>query len=129
MKRSEPARYVPKAWGHEEILIATPNYTLKRLTVLPGFQCSLHYHVHKCESFLIESGVMLLETQSVDRLHNGLMGEPEHDIFQPGASVYLRNFTAHRFKCGSDAPCVFWEVSTYDDPADTVRLEPSGPIG
>ena len=121
-------RYVPKAWGHEEILVATPLYTLKRLTVLPGFRCSLHYHAEKDETFLVESGRLQLETVAVTSAGD-FRGERSHRIYSAGQQVTLPPYTAHRFQCATDEPCVFLEVSTADRETDSYRLELSGATG
>ena len=120
-------RYVPKAWGFEEILVAHPLYTLKRLTVLPGFRCSLHYHRLKVETFLVVSGTLRLEIQSVTP-----EGEPleklRPEVLRPGQQFTLETCIAHRFYAATHEPCVFLEVSTQDIAEDSYRLDTSGPL-
>lgn len=119
-------RYVPKAWGFEHVLVAMELYTLKRLTVLPGFRCSLHYHAEKMETFLIERGALALETVPVTSAGERC-DAPKHRVLAAGQQLTLAPFTAHRFHCGTDEPCVFLEVSTFDAESDSCRLELSGP--
>lgn len=119
-------RFVPKVWGHERIDVAQELYTLKQLTVLPGWRCSFHYHALKTETFLVQSGVLELEDQLVTT-EGALLGMPQTRVLGPGARVILEPFTAHRFRAVTAEPCVFLEVSTQDLESDSYRLEPSGP--
>ena len=106
-------RIVEKLWGREEILSNTSDYCLKRMYVNPGFKSSLHYHISKNETFVVESGVLFLELRGEKRkLH-------------PGDSVEILHFQKHRFRAVGEMVCVFLEVSTHDDPEDCVRVEPS----
>ena len=120
-------RFVPKAWGHEQILVSGPLYTLKRLTILPGFRCSLHYHKLKSETFLVVSGTLRLELQQVTP-EGVALGPLRPEVLWPGQQYTLAPCTAHRFYPATHEPCVFLEVSTEDLATDSYRLEPSGPI-
>ena len=71
-------RIVPKVWGQEEWLVnqaleAEPSdgkltgtsvphgYCLKRLAIRPRAQCSMHRHLVKDETFLVEHGIVHFE--------------------------------------------------------------------
>ncbi len=45
-----------KVWGEESLIFSTPLYTGKFLYVKSGYQCSLHMHPVKDESFLCLGG-------------------------------------------------------------------------
>lgn len=111
----------PKLWGHETLIINTPEYCGKVLTVVPGFQCSLHLHEVKDETFLVVSGVLVVEYYPD--------GDPEDRRvveLGEGASLRLTPGTPHRFWSGEDGAS-FIEFSTHDSPEDSIRLEESRP--
>src|SRR5271170_1471818 len=79
---------VQKLWGWEHWLTNTSDYCAKILTLVPGYQCSLHYHRVKRETFLVLDGMVQLEVQS-----------PEDSvILGPGMKYTLEPVRAHRFQ-------------------------------
>jgi len=108
---------IEKVWGHEEVLVAGPLYTLKRLVIKPGFQSSLHYHQEKDETFYIEQGIITLEVGSTLPL--------ERYTLLPGAKFHLRPYLPHRFSNLNEDAASFLEVSTFDSPQDNFRLTES----
>lgn len=74
-----------KVWGHELWIVNNEHYCGKRLTIKKGYQCSLHYHKLKHETFLLLSGKVLME-----------IGKEQH-VLPPGAIVTLEPGTLHRF--------------------------------
>lgn len=124
---------VGKAWGNETIVVnrrlgKAGGYCGKRMYLLEGMRCSLHWHHRKDEVFFVESGAMLVELSEPGIGHlldAGYVPKYERRILGPGDSVEVRPGTIHRFT--GLAPTVFFEFSTPDDPADSFRLEPSGP--
>lgn len=128
------ATYVPKAWGHEEILVATELYTLKRLVFLPGFVSSYHYHREKDESFCVIAGELEYVLHPIDpedeeestRKALERLTQPGSPIMRMGHKRRFWPWTAHRCRAYSVMPAVVLEVSTRDRPEDTVRLTESG---
>ena len=51
---------VDKPWGHEEILIQTNNYVMKRITITRGKRMSLQYHEQKEETIYVISGTLIV---------------------------------------------------------------------
>ena len=98
--------YIDKVWGHEEI-ICNHEYCGKILRIVEGYQCSLHKHEIKDETFYILSGVVHLELNDDIRK----MMEGEHIRVLPGE--------LHRFRGITDAEIL--EISTHDDPSDSYR--------
>jgi len=45
-----------KPWGKEEILVETPYYRIKRITVNAGARTSLQYHNQKVETLIYPDG-------------------------------------------------------------------------
>lgn len=105
-------RLVAKLWGLEHWIINNDKYCFKVLTIFPGYQCSLHYHNEKDETFVVQSGEVLLEHQGVEEL----LGPGQKRRIEPG--------TPHRFKA-KDGTAVVIEISTHHDDADVVRIEES----
>jgi mannose-6-phosphate isomerase-like protein (cupin superfamily) len=105
---------VAKAWGREEIVVDEREYCCKFLRISAGKQSSLHYHLKKKETFVVQSGEVCLE-------HNGITEDlkiGDQRTVQPGV--------AHRFSSKHGA--VLLEISTHHSDEDVVRLEPSGSL-
>lgn len=105
------SRRVKKDWGWEEYMADEPEYCGKVLRVDEGWQCSLHMHPVKKETFFVYEGMVFLDIGG-SRL-SGI----------PGDSFTIMPETKHRF--GSKDGAVLIETSTHHDDADVVRFEPS----
>jgi mannose-6-phosphate isomerase-like protein (cupin superfamily) len=112
-------QWIEKVWGSEEIIIAEPEYTFKKLHIKPGFQCSLHKHKNKTESFHVVNGIVKLEQRDVRCF-------PFEELLIPGDVRKIMPGTYHRF--GSVHGATIDEVSTFDSPDDSYRLEESKKI-
>lgn len=112
----QPIVIVDKVWGVEEWLVNDEDmgYCVKRMTLNPGFQCSLHYHNNKDETFYVLNGFVMLNVDGI----NHRLGAGDYCRIKPGS--------LHRFKA-VDGPASMLESSTFHDDADVVRLEDSGP--
>ena len=105
---------VDKLWGREEWLV-NDAYCVKRMYLNEGYQCSLHYHEVKDETFYVIDGTVMLNVDGVmHRLEAG-----DYRRIKPGS--------LHRFHA-TGGPATFIECSTYHDDADVVRLEESRSI-
>jgi len=64
---SQPIKKIDKPWGREEILETNPAYTVKRLFMKKGCQCSYQYHEKKKETVLILKGELkiILENKTL----------------------------------------------------------------
>jgi hypothetical protein len=51
-----PVHVEPKGWGPEVWKANTSLYCGKSLEIKTGTKCSLHFHLHKTESFYLRSG-------------------------------------------------------------------------
>jgi mannose-6-phosphate isomerase-like protein (cupin superfamily) len=103
---------VAKAWGREEIVVDEREYCCKFLRISAGKQSSLHYHLKKKETFVVQSGEVCLE-------HNGI----KEDLTIGDQRTILAG-VAHRFSSRDGA--VLLEVSTRHEDSDCIRIEPSG---
>jgi hypothetical protein len=52
---------VPKVWGSEQWIVNGDRYCGKLLLLMRGWQCSLHRHVVKDETFFVLSGRVRME--------------------------------------------------------------------
>lgn len=101
-----------KSWGYEE-LVYNDQYCCKLLVYTKeGIASSLHYHEKKTETFVVTSGLFIIEVEG--KLHLRC---------DPGWHITLPPGTKHRIRCIRRGVIV--ECSTYDAPDDCVRLEPS----
>lgn len=118
------SKKVDKVWGTEYWLVNNDFYCAKVLEIKPGFQCSLHYHEVKDETFIILDG--FVELQSELQLSNS--NNPISSVFsmKPGDKQRIRPNTRHRFS--SIAGALILEISTNHSDEDVVRITESGPI-
>jgi len=100
---------IEKPWGFEEILETNPKYTVKRLFMKKGHQCSYQYHKKKMETVICLSGL----------LH--IVGEGKEKILAPGDCATIKNFEKHRMRAVED-DCFYLECST-SELDDVVRIE------
>ena len=108
---------VNKLWGHEQILVNNDRYCAKLLHIQPGYECSLHYHKIKKETFIVIEGRV--------RLVIGNRTDTKAHILAIGDSITLDPFTWHRFSSYNSGTSVILEVSSTHSDDDVVRLEPS----
>jgi len=101
-----------KVWGREIWLTNNELYCAKRLELKGGYRCSMHHHALKDETFIVESGIIILEFQTPgDRMKSIHVAR--------GDSVRIIPGTPHRFWGLGDA--VILEVSTHHDEDDSCR--------
>jgi mannose-6-phosphate isomerase-like protein (cupin superfamily) len=110
--------YTPKRWGGEYLIVNDEKYCAKFLKVNPGYQCSLHYHKIKRETFKILSGTVDLELDG-DSYSRTL-------ILTAGDEQLIRPYTYHRFSTKTGA--IILEISTHHEDSDSYRLEESKKI-
>jgi mannose-6-phosphate isomerase-like protein (cupin superfamily) len=106
---------VPKAWGREVWLVNNELYCLKELHISPGWQCSLHRHRVKDETFVMSCGEVQVSVETPD-------GRFEASL-KPGEAVRIPVGCYHRFSSRTGG--VLLEVSTHHDDEDVEREEPS----
>jgi D-lyxose ketol-isomerase len=116
------AKFVEKVWGAEAWLTNTEKYCAKILKLNPGFQCSLHYHNFKDETFIVMQGDVYLEIRRI------LSAQPLYHHFNSGDQQRVYPGTAHRFWTNNPDGALILEISTYHDDEDVVRLQESSRI-
>jgi mannose-6-phosphate isomerase len=105
-------RRVEKPWGYELIWAETPRYVGKILHIAEGKRLSRQYHVKKEETFLVQTGVMILEIGPAEAI--------ETLVLEAGQSFHCTPGTIHRMVAKTDVDVL--EVST-PELDDVVRLE------
>lgn len=109
---------VQKLWGQEDWVVNNEFYCGKVLYLRPGFQCSLHYHPVKNESFMVIQGKVGVEVRDGELAEMVILDAKSQDVLDIPAGV------AHRFwAIGEEALLV--EFSTPHSDEDVVRLEES----
>lgn len=104
--------FTPKLWGGEYLITNTELYCAKYLVVNPGYQCSLHRHLVKDETFIVvEGGIQLECGDELLRMTHGMRR------VKPG--------TWHRFSNKMQHLAVILEVSTHHSDDDVERKEES----
>lgn len=117
---------VEKIWGREDILVndSEANYCCKRMTVRPGYRCSIHMHAIKDETFLVTKGWLHVATWPVGA--DPMVSEPTKKTLRPGDKIRILPGQAHTF--WSHVESEFLEVSTSDSSADSIRMDSSRAI-
>jgi mannose-6-phosphate isomerase-like protein (cupin superfamily) len=118
---------VPKVWGHEEWLVnqaleETPppgeagervvprGYCLKRLVIQPRAQCSIHRHLVKDETFVVEQGTVHFEL------------DEEVHVLRAGEQIRIPTGSWHRFtNRDRERVASILEVSTFHVDEDSYR--------
>lgn len=124
-------KHVPKVWGDEYWLVNNEKYCAKLLYIKPGFQCSLHCHIQKKETFIILDGGVNLELAEFKLAteHGGKSYNITETVqLVPGESYTLEPGTYHRFSSYTDDSAVVLEISSTHSDEDVVRLEDSRPL-
>jgi len=141
-REEERAKVVTKLWGYERIVVTNPvyigpdgyqGYTQKILTVLPnGNACSIHYHQNKEETFHILRGCLRLIIWKMGFPGGAPDTNDIRKIFEktlhPGDTVTIAFYSPHQFFVQGAEIAEFLECSTPDDPMDSWRIMPSGPL-
>lgn len=105
---ADEGKFVQKVWGSELWLTNEAEYCAKVLTVKPGFECSLHLHPKKAESFIVLRGTgwCVRGTQTIP--------------LTIGAVVRIDPGVQHRF-AAIDTELMLLEVSTHHSDDDVER--------
>lgn len=110
-------KYVKKLWGTEEWLVNNQTYCAKFLNLKSGYQCSLHYHILKDETFYILDGIIEIEYGYGER-------EMKVGMLKAGEQIRICPLLLHRFKAVTNTAKIL-EVSTHHDDEDSYRIETS----
>jgi mannose-6-phosphate isomerase-like protein (cupin superfamily) len=125
LQRSDEYPVVEKAWGLEYVLYNGPApYCLKVLAINPDWQCSLHKHLAKAETFLCAEGGVVVEYQDGETA----AGSPiiTTTTLHVGDSLHVPAGALHRFWSAlPGSPGLLLEASTHHDDEDVVRVETS----
>ncbi len=101
-------QHIDKPWGYEEIIENNPKYTVKKLLMKKGHQCSYQYHEKKMETIYCLSG----------KLH--IVGEGDDIILNEGDSITIPPFQKHRMRAVEE-DSIYLESST-SELDDVVRI-------
>ena len=113
---------VSKAWGVEYWIVNTGEYCGKALVVNAGWQCSLHYHAKKHETFwVITGGGWVEHRMQVPSSGRWFLGREEVGVH---SVLTIERGEPHRF--GTECGMTLVEFSTHHEDEDSYRIEPSG---
>lgn len=107
-----------RGWGREHWIENIPEYCGKILVINPGKKGSLHFHVNKKETMLVNSGRMLLRLIDADTAQEYFLE------FGPGDSVLIPQAQAHQIiNPDQETELVLIEFSTIHEESDSRRLQ------
>lgn len=101
-------RVIEKPWGKEEILETNQRYTVKRLLMREGCQCSYQYHEKKIETIIVLSGELTIISENGSKQYS------------PGEVVTIKPFEKHRM-AARNGDSVYYECST-SELDDVIRV-------
>jgi len=78
----------PKVWGYTKELIGTPYYSKHKLEVVGGSYCSLHYHLHRANKFIVESGRVIIIEMFGPKIIKTVLG-PDNSYVVPSLVVHM----------------------------------------
>ena len=132
--------HVKKIWGSEDWLINNEKYCAKFLNLNQGYECSVHYHMKKDETFYVLAGEVELYLFNLREICCANLPIPRHDwfinnkiqilqnmksiILKAGDQYRLSPFTAHKFRAVTFCAKIL-EVSTTHYEDDSYRLTES----
>jgi sialic acid synthase SpsE/mannose-6-phosphate isomerase-like protein (cupin superfamily) len=93
-------------YGATMVRMINREYCKFAIIMLPGQEYPQHYHNKKNESYYILSGSLIVRAGSIQK------------NLRPGESFSVEHGTLHSFV--SDSGCVFEEISTANEPGDTI---------
>lgn len=107
---------VHKEWGHEEWIVNKPAYCGKKMVFKAGYQCSMHHHKIKDETFYVQSGKIILETEYNEQATMRVM--------TAGDTAHITPQVWHRITALADSEVM--EFSTFHREDDSYRRTNSG---
>lgn len=107
-------KIVEKPWGHENLIVHTDKYVMKKLFIKAGQRLSRQFHVQKDETVYVSQGTLLLDLSRSDNESNVIK-------LKEGKSWRITPNTIHRFTAPDDQDVVLYEVST-PELDDVIRL-------
>lgn len=142
--------HVDKEWGSEDWLVNNDSYCSKFLNLKKGYQCSVHYHAIKDETFYVLEGMVelqvvnirdfvtvvtpILNAEEVEFIHEtamknkvGILNGLQKVILKKGDQYRINPFLAHKFTAITDTAKLL-EVSTQHMDEDSYRVTSSGPV-
>jgi len=96
-----------KVWGKEIWVANKTDHCGKFLMLKKGYQCSMHYHKLKNETFYVLEGVVVISTPTKDL------------VLRKGDSIYLPKGTKHQFAAIEEATII--EFSSRHREGDSFR--------
>jgi D-lyxose ketol-isomerase len=139
---------VNKNWGSEDWLVNNEKYCAKFLNLNHGYQCSVHYHACKDETFYVLAGevelyvvellpysrIYPLEQAEIDEWYKEILTRKEEIlasmqkiVLTHGQQYRLKPFTAHKFTSITSGAKIL-EISTTHYEEDSYRLTESGKV-
>ena len=113
-----------KIWGATEALIVTPLFEMHRLTIKPGYRCSLHVHRFKWNCFYVIFGKLFL-----DIVGNDIGGVVTVEKMGIGGCTTIAPGIHHQFRTEEQGPITSALECYYTEPLseDIVRRNVGGP--
>lgn len=119
-----------KAWGQVLHCFSHPNAAVSLLDVRRGKRSSIHYHAKRHNDFVVEAGVICVESWPGLRVHGSLtvdrLPEPKQEILRAGDTCSVPWRVLHRFRVVESGRVVefYWGTNVRLD--DIERLDVGG---
>jgi len=106
-----------RGWGHEMWIENLTEYCGKLLIIDKGKKGSLHYHMNKKETMLVQSGVLGL------RLIDPDTGKEYFEFLDKGDSILIPPGQCHQIVNSGNEELVIIEFSTFHEETDSYRVQ------
>lgn len=117
------SEWIDKCWGRTQELIDSPFYSKHKLELNTGGYCSIHYHVHRANRFIIISGSVEIIEFYGPRFTRHLLG-PDNTYDIPSLVPHM--FAVH--KNGSMIEEYFPDRGGVVNRGDIIRLTEGGKV-
>lgn len=127
-----------KVWGLVQHLFYSPDLGISLLEVNQGTRCSIHRHHARSNTFLVASGIVIVELWPLEDQFNGDSAPSQIHVLSRGSSAEVGPLVWHRFRVyqsgqvaevylGRNGPVSFddierWDKGGMDDMDELKRL-------
>ena len=114
-----------KIWGETQAILQNPVVEFHRISVRPGFRCSLHKHAHKWNGFYVEQGVLEIHVKKND------YDLTDVTVLRAGDFAAVKPGEYHFFQCKEECLAfeIYWpELLSEDIQRETVGGKEPDPV-
>ena len=115
--RNLTVKKTDKSWGYEICRVNNKeeDYCSKIICITEDCSTSMHYHIHKHETFYVRSGILRVDTIDTET------AKTESHILEIGDVLEIERYLPHQL-IAHNGPVIIDETSSYSCPTDSHRI-------